>query len=275
MYLQKILVPIDLSEDSSHLLEEAAHLAQLLDGRMIVLHALQVPVPHVNVGTTGMVYSLLEGVEKQAQEDIQALIAANPLVASLTDEVLIKKGFAPDCIQATIRKYEIDWLLMGEHLADNSFIRALGNRTWEIMKKCKIPVLAIPEGQSLRGCKKVLFTCDDLRLEDCQPLLPLYKLSKVLGAQLHLLHVQSQEQEVVDTSWLETCFEGLRCHVKQVPADDVVAAVEFYAKEHNIDLMVLMPRDRSFFDTLFHKSVSKHLACHCGLPVLSIHVETH
>jgi nucleotide-binding universal stress UspA family protein len=49
---------------------------------------------------------------------------------------------------------------------------------------------------------------------------------------------------------------------------DVVASINQYVADKNVDLLVMAKHNRSFFDRLFHSSLSKKMAIHSHIPLL-------
>ncbi|HUP13511.1 MAG TPA: universal stress protein, partial [Niastella sp.] len=52
---------------------------------------------------------------------------------------------------------------------------------------------------------------------------------------------------------------------------DFFDAISQFADDKNIDLIVIVPRDRSFLSGLFKTSHTKKLAYHSHIPIVAIH----
>jgi nucleotide-binding universal stress UspA family protein len=53
--------------------------------------------------------------------------------------------------------------------------------------------------------------------------------------------------------------------------DDPLSGIEVAIGEHNIDLLTIIIKKRTFLDRLFHKSVSKQIAREVAIPILTLH----
>jgi len=59
--------------------------------------------------------------------------------------------------------------------------------------------------------------------------------------------------------------------ITRINEEDPLTGVQKYIHSHNIDLLVLVNRKKSFFESLFHKSFSKQVALQTDTPLLVLH----
>jgi hypothetical protein len=56
-----------------------------------------------------------------------------------------------------------------------------------------------------------------------------------------------------------------------VEGDNAAMAIENYIVAEKIELLAMRAGDRGFFEDLFHKSVTKHVAMHTETPIIVFH----
>jgi K+-sensing histidine kinase KdpD len=54
----------------------------------------------------------------------------------------------------------------------------------------------------------------------------------------------------------------------QLEKGDIIQSINHYVEENHGDLLVMAKHNRSFFDRLFHRSLSKKMAYHTKIPLL-------
>ena len=64
----KILVPIDFSDCSVNATRYAAALCKRTNGRLVLMHSLNVPVTHGEIGATSILGELTSGIEEDVEE---------------------------------------------------------------------------------------------------------------------------------------------------------------------------------------------------------------
>jgi nucleotide-binding universal stress UspA family protein len=52
---------------------------------------------------------------------------------------------------------------------------------------------------------------------------------------------------------------------------DFVDSINQFVEDHDIDLILMVPRDHSFFSTIFKPSHTTKLAYHSHVPIISVH----
>ena len=100
---------------------------------------------------------------------------------------------------------------------------------------------------------------------------PLVEFATRVNADLHLIHVN--ELEAPDPGYyLEELFKekypDQNITLSSVYNSDVIEGIDAYAQENNIDMIVMGTKSRSFFNRIFHKSMTKKMALQCELPLL-------
>ncbi|MDF1591448.1 MAG: universal stress protein [Desulfobacterales bacterium] len=163
--IKKILYATDLSESARHAFAYAVSLANAYGASITILHVLfKVP----NVDSIASFYIGQEEWKKIKQRTVddarQALIgkkrenvaiqeiltrisetasAAAQSPASITDEIIIKKGNPEDHILQQAEERNCDIIVMGSHGHSAIAEAVIGNTARKVLRRSKIPVLAV------------------------------------------------------------------------------------------------------------------------------------
>jgi nucleotide-binding universal stress UspA family protein len=121
--LQPILCPVDFDNNSLQALEEASALARSGEGRLCLLHVIQINPP----ATGGFVLAeLFESQEKNAREQIGQIIRER--IAWVECEVVIERGNPAAVILALEKLLALDLVRMATHGAERCRATGTGQR---------------------------------------------------------------------------------------------------------------------------------------------------
>lgn len=142
--IQRILCPVDFSEESRHALEHAGAFARWYRAPITVLHVQSTPQPLVPAsGMSGGVPFLpserLEDLAKEVRDFCE------PLMPSDGDlEVVVKEGRPAREIVAHADAISADLLIMGTHGRGGFERLFLGSVTEKVLRSARCPVLTVP-----------------------------------------------------------------------------------------------------------------------------------
>jgi nucleotide-binding universal stress UspA family protein len=142
---QKLLVPVDFSEASSHAVRQAVALARAGAGKVTLLHVSLAPELYygdlaaygfVVPETTTNVRNQVRAEGMKALEKLRAEECGGVDVA-----LLAREGYAPDEICAEAAQGGYDLVVMGTHGRTGITRALLGSVTERVLRHCKTPVL--------------------------------------------------------------------------------------------------------------------------------------
>jgi len=270
--MKRIFFPTDFSENANHAMRYAAHLAQKTKSQLIIIHAMHIPV----IDGSTPVDTSSEIVEQQREMADNRLKVLQQEVLAMTGqepEVICDFGFATDLICRKAREVKADMICMGTKGASNVIEQLIGSITSEVIKKSHVPVLAIPQGGKFEKLERVAFATD-LSDNDSSEIRAFSQLLSHFDPEIHVVHVEINEKlaslpghhhvsEIID--------QYDRIKRVELQADDVEHSLEEYVVREHIDMLAVKRHNRGFFENLFHKSISKQLAYHTGVPLMVFH----
>lgn len=271
--MEKILVPIDFSENANVALKYALQLGRSIGlNEIYLLNATAVPV---NPGDTFVPVTTL------LLEDSQKLLAEFKQKVEDWEE---SKGFtfhvhsevddAVTAIKNYSYKIKPDLIVMGTKGASGIGEFLFGTVSAAVLDRSDYPVLVIPGKTSYRKPDAIAFFADLKNLEVKDSLQPLKNLCIALEAQLHLVHVSDDavmdENELKEKQDLLDYFRGLKMQFHVITSESIYTGMEIFMQDFQPDMVAVLTRKHSFFERIFKSSISKRVAYRTFLPLLSM-----
>ncbi|MCK0135090.1 universal stress protein [Arenibacter sp. S6351L] len=179
-----------------------------------------------------------------------------------------------DEIEEVTEREGIDIIAMGTQGATGAKEIFLGTQTVHVIKKARIPVLAIPNGYAFKEIDSIVFPTDYTTPYDPKSLGFLAELSKVHKAKLIVLNVKEDyaldEKQNVHKKALGIFLETMDHCFEQVKGELMPNAIHEYVEKHRIGLLAIMNRKHSFLERLITKSTLDSIGYHSRIPFLVI-----
>jgi nucleotide-binding universal stress UspA family protein len=152
-----------------------------------------------------------------------------------------------------------------------------GSNTLKMVERKVCPVLIVPEEADMNHIKNVMLTSDFKNTHNSTPSAPIKDFLNVFKPQLHIVNVDKEHFISLTGSYekekqeLKTMFQEYNPEFYFMRLFDVDEAVNLFAEEMNIDLIIVVRKNRSFMDKLLKASRTKSLTYHSKLPILVMH----
>jgi len=244
----KILCPTDLSEHSITALKYAVNLCNDLDAELHIITAYQVPKK------SSSFRSIEDQIKKNTHEDLSKVISG--ITPFIKNDRLpysrVFRGNAVSCILKYTEDNHIDLVIMGTQ-GDNSLRTLLfGSVTKKVAAKTKVPILAIPEAVKERlQSNKILMALDNKVLEHESTFKVPRDLASRLGLKVDILHVAKKDEDLPFDPFISNYMGDTLGEVYIRNGQDPVKKIKQYAEKHNIGMLIMIRREKSFFNKLF------------------------
>ena len=272
--IETILVPIDFSETSVNALRYALHFADKFKAKLHLLHiAMQDfgPVAYPTILASPIVRTT-DSAEKRLKSLVEAEKGnAFPHIFSIKTEVAI--GITTALIIEKAGEKQADLIIMGTRERHDTVDRLLGTATSYAIKNGKCPVLIVPEKFTETELKNIGYATD-LTTSDPFYIWELAKIFSVFEASLNVCHIKTNKQEETDLKIkdLQDFFgeKSTKLPIKfyQDRTASVEEGLEDFLFVFDIDLLVMHPPKKTFFENLFHHSVTREITLMSEVPVL-------
>lgn len=260
--MNTVIVPVDFSETS---LNAARYATRLLTGHYGVTMILH----HVYDKASQASESLAK-LEKLKEELMTLGIVKITLLAEEGSDFITE-------LEKLARHQQADMIIMG--ITGRSAIgqSLIGSNTLKMVEKKVCPVLIIPPEAEYKEIKNVLLTSDFKNVTASTPSVPIKKVLKAFHPNLHIINVDSEhyvaltEEYQVERGKLKEMFADFNPEFYFLGLYDVDDAISQFAKDKNVDFIIVIHKEHSLFSKLFVKSHTKKLAYHGTVPVFALH----
>jgi len=282
--MKKILVPIDFSDYSKNALGYAVVLAKKINASITVFHSFYFTTAPEYGTLASYINMAIEEEQKRYEEQMKDLLKTyenekyDDESGKLEINSVVKLGLPSEDIARMVKDNGFKLVIMGTKGATGIDRLLFGSVTANIIEDSdvKCSVFAVPKGVTLRGVNHILFGMD--YEEDDVPVIDdLREFADYFDAKITCLHVNIDDEQISsdrlekeileDTYWF-TPYNKIKFEL--VKSESTQSGLGKYIKENDVDLVAVMPRKRSFLESIFHKSVSDNLVSHAGVPVLVI-----
>lgn len=280
--LKQVLVPLDFSACSENALHIALAMALRTGADLKLLHTISMPL---SMATEDMLQvNPLDELEKatntklaEIAREIETWVESEKY-PPMTISTEVRKGFTAEEILLSAQDGNTDFVVMGTTGAGRVKGLLLGSTASQVLRKCKLPVLIVPEEVTFFDLGKVVFATDMVH-NDPDALKAIVHFASIFGAELEVVHVLPPDSElsVTKLSNFDQAFSkvnaGAKTKVKVFDPQhgNIVAALQQYLAVQNADAVAMLTHDRGFFEKLFHPSLTEKMAQQTALPLLALH----
>ncbi|HXA01883.1 MAG TPA: universal stress protein [Cytophagaceae bacterium] len=281
MKINTILFLTDFSGNAANAFYYTLNFAKKVKASITVLHTYHLPIVGVPiVGAEVPLDSIerqIEFSERIEKEHIEDLLKQAKLLApDVICAYLIKEGSVTSSISEIIKNENIDIIFMGTKGAGKLASILFGTVTGKVIEKASCPVFIVPDHASYSPLKNILYG-SDYEKSDFSVLNNIADLAEIFDGEITIANVCDQEDNIGNV--LLERFEILvRKNISfqnlkfiSIIDKDVVHAIDQYAEEKNIDLIVMNSHKRTLFQKIYDRSLTKKLSYQTHIPLLAYH----
>lgn len=259
--MNTVIIPVDFSETS---LNAARYGVKLLtanpEAEIILYHVCDKPESYDN---------RMESLEKLKEELLQNRTANISLLAENGD-------FLTELEKLT-RHRQADLVIVG--ITERSLLAKVfsGSNAVKMIENKFCPVMIIPFNAVYSEIKNVMLTTDLKNVVSTTPSAPIKKILSAFKANLHIVNVNSEhyielsEDYQAEQEKLRQMFADFNPEFYFLRLYDVEDALNEFAKDRNIDLIITVHKEHSLMHKLFNAGHTKKLAYDSTVPVVAVH----
>jgi nucleotide-binding universal stress UspA family protein len=274
--MKTIIAPTDFSAVSVNAIMYAADLAVTTRARLILFHVCQLPLVYSEVPMP-----LLSIGEMTEEANIKMNELKEQVIASHGDKIKISSEVKAGTVVtelkifcAGIHPYAV---VMGTHGATALERFLLGSNTLSAIKNLAWPLIVVPAEMKFNTIRNIGLACDFKKVIDTAPVEEIRNLVKDLGANLHVLYINKDEQKeytadfIAETGWLQEMLVDLNPRYHFIDHPDVNDGLMEYAESYLLDLLIVVPRKHGVVEKLLHPGHTKQLVLNSRMPMMTIH----
>lgn len=281
LIMKRILLLTDFSENANHAAQSAAQLAITLSADLILFSSyLKIPLmpvltegPWENEGELSWGDSTVERLDLLAGELRLQIEDAQPgLKPSVS--CCYGEGNLGLNVKKICKDQHISLVVMGSCTGGNLNHLFFGSDSASVIRQAPVPVLVIPPEKSLYEVKKMMIATDFTE-GDWDAVVFLTEWCMTFRSELAIVHIQLPHEQMnlnediiprflyklnkLDYPWIS---------YHEIRGKEVIARLNRLCKESNTDLLAIVHRKRSFFESLSDPSVSKKALIRQQLPLI-------
>lgn len=274
--MKKFLVPTDFSETSKNAARYAVELAQDDPQTTIILYNIY---DKLAPGTDGSL--LTESDEDRKKVLNQALLNLEielHEISTVRIEYVAEEGNSlVESIERYVRYNGINVVIMGITGATKLEQIFFGSNALNMARQGVCPVIIVPPKAQFKKIENVMLLSDFKNVKSTTPVAQIKQILDIFKPNLHIVnvdsehHVQLTDEYKIERDWMEKTFSDYKPEFYFIRMYDFLDASSNFTSDHNIDLIVTVPKKHSFLTGLFKTSHTKKLAYHSHIPVAAIH----
>ncbi|MGB3850396.1 MAG: universal stress protein [Tunicatimonas sp.] len=268
MQVRKILILLDLSEETPALLDYGVQLAQSLGAQAWIQHVFY--LPPAMAGELFIPTEAIQQYQQQVREQLAALQAATADETGLDLYYEASYGELSVAMNQLIDREHIDLVVLGNRgggASDN----ILGSNTLRVIHRALCPVLSVPSQLNFRPIQRITLATDEQHTSP-HTMTRLVSLARQWEAHLDIIHVGSnpKRKDTESETLLDRPWSAVPHTFYQVNARDIEDGIQQHVDQHHSGLIALIPRSHGFFDRLFQKSVTRQMVYQTQMPLLTL-----
>ena len=274
-HMKTFIVPTDFSETARNAAIYAVQIAAEVENAKIILYnvfdksaAWAEDASKEKNAASLLVELALESVKTDMQRihDNVEIVC----VAEHSDSLL-------DSLEKFAKAQHADLIIMGISETNRVEQVLVGSNTLDMVNRNVCPVIIVPPHSTYKGIKNVLLASDFKDIENSLPAKSIQAVLNIFKSDVHVVNVDSEhfveltEEYKEEKAKLELILEGYKTQYSFIRQYDFVEAINQFAADKNIDLILTIPKKHSLLSKLFITSHTKKLAYQSELPVVAIH----
>lgn len=271
---KNILMPTDFSDNAWTALIYALKLYQDIECKFYLLHSTVIKVSKMSNLSNKLLETMTENELKELKK-VKALAEKtsdndkHSFATSLTNDDF------EQAIEYAIKKYKIDFVVMGTKGASKTKGILFGSNTVHVMKHVKsCPILIVPDGFEYYEPKQIVFPTDFKRFYSDE-LEPLKDLASLYESKIKILHVNKEDNltdaQNYNLAMLKAYLEDYPHTFHWMPNYAVkTEEINDFITANGIDILVMINYKRSFFESIVKEPVIKNIGFRPQIPFLVI-----
>ena len=260
--MRTVLVPVDFSETS---LNAATYAVKMLTG-----------VYGVNM----ILYHVYEKPEQAVAADKEMNLLKEKLsdIGIVKMQILCEAGHDFDhCIERLARENPADMIIMGITGKNKIAQTFIGSNTLKLIKKNLCPVLIVPPAARFTHLKNMALTSDFAGGPSATAAGILKNILSSYYAKLHIVNVNPEHNISITEPYqavkniMEDTFNGYQHEFYFISLYDFHDTMSLFVNDHHIDMIVTLPKDHNWLNSLTGGSHTKKMAYDSTIPVLAMH----
>lgn len=275
----KILVPVDFSEQSLIALEQAAHLAKVFDAEITIIKIIEEGSAFFKLFSDKEVGEVKDKLEGKLKE----IAAETEKNESVKVDTMMANGKVYDKIVEVAEMLNVAFIVMGTSGGEGGGLRKkfIGSNALRVVRESSIPVITIKGKHHRRGCQNIILPLD-LTKETKEKVSKSIEFAKRFGSTVRVVSVLLTNDEFIvnrltrqlDQARKYIEKEGVECTAEIIKSssgkESLSDVILDYAGKAKGDIIMIMTQQEEDFIEYFIGSSAQEIINHSDIPVMSI-----
>ena len=286
--IDRILVPVDFSDNSKNACQYAIGLAEKLHSEIMLMHSYYFPVINSIDYGEGLSYivNLNDTITEIAEKAKQNLLI---LFESLKKEIeeknyknvklnfTLANGNPANEIIEIYKSYHPDLIVMGTKGKTAEKSDHFGSVSANTINETQVPVLAIPEISKYQGINKIniLFTTnfDEGDYKAIKKLMALVYIFDVKFNFIHIGKIDSENTKKIEDlkEFFNNLYPGYEIECNIIECEKPIESLQNFISDKSIDIIAMTTHKRNFITRIFYPSMTKKMLFQTDTPLLVFH----
>ena len=272
--MQTIIVPVDFSKAAVNAAYYACDIAMLVNASVILMHTVVTPV---TISEVPVPYDYEQAIA-DARREIALL--KGWLEKYTNDKLVITTRITAGGVLGEVKQLAEDVqplaIVMAAQEVGAVEALLLGSYTQVIANELDYPLIVVPHEVHYRQIRKIGLACDMEDVDKTLPVKAINNLLQYIKAPLEVFYVSKPGHEKPEdvlqgsvTIQNELGKYHPDIHIQEYK--DVEGGIYEFVRANDIDLLLVVFKDRNFPESIFHRSVHKKLLVHTTVPLILLH----
>lgn len=279
--IRNILVPTDFSVSARNAFHYARGLAEALDANLTVVHVKEYFLPTSELAMTPFFEIeeekiLTEAIESFISEENSSEDAEVPTATKVQTRIL--RGDVVTRLIELSNEENCDLMVVSTSGEHDFFSKIFGTTSLSLVNKAHCPVILIPVDAEWTPIKRLMYVSNYDAMTP-EMIRDAASFAQGVKAMIHFVHVpdsgSEQESNAAQILW-EQLFTltgpNMPYQATCVFGQDLIAELASYSERQEIDLMVFVSKQRSFWENLLSKDMAQNMALVTHAPMMVMHL---
>lgn len=271
--MNTLLIPTDFSTVADNALKYAIDMATQYQLDLTLFHVVQLSAPAMaNMVYVDTMTDLAQHAEERMADKCKALKAEYP---NLNFKYKVETGLLLDSLEATCQDLKPIAVVMGITGDGTGVDKIIGSNAILAMHSLTNPLIVVPKNGYFRTVSKLCFACDLKDVAASTPLLAIKAFAKLFNAEVHILNIDYHNRYYSPNTQneievLNLMFDEVEHKFHFIENESVQDALNDFIDRNDMDLLIMLPKKHTFFESLFRRSQTKEMLYHSHIPILAL-----
>ena len=270
-----VIYPTDFSSCARNAIQFLVPVAMALKAEVKLVHGIGSPGVSIPEKTPLNIFEELESEKQKARTQLQDVIKALD-EHNLKSSIEILQGVIPQALVEYIKEIDPELIVMGT-VGDNALgNKLMGSLAYKLIKACHCPVLAIPLKTTYSQFQRIIYATN-FSSEDAQNIHFLARLMNGPKNFIEIVHVSQSDSITAEVQkQMDILKDSLSQSVNQVgfkatvlTSGEVEKGLLNKIKENTPSALALSNTKRSFWESLFNKSLTNKMIKQADIPIIA------